>query len=599
MLNVSPLFHSSITTFPRTISAQVEFDMIDVLAQGNCITTANSTANIGGVTQAVDGLTEIKNYMTEEPNYLLLDGSFFTPPKTTDNALDSVGWWSATISDVSGNFALPYPQLTLALTLPFNSLGLTFNFSDLSNNYCNSIQVITTDINSIQNIYAVPPTSGSYFWSQALVDIVNVSITFYSTNNPYRRVHMTEILFGDRFIWSGTNIFEVDLIEELDPLGNTATPKELSASIANNLNTFNIYENGLQKKQTLKYSLSLIYPTGLPETILMGTYYLYNWRNDNNFLSSTLYARDLLDIMTGTTFYSYNYVGTPISLYDLAVSIIQDFEAQSGIYFNYNVDLAFKNIYTDGVLPILSHHDALMLVAQAGMATMYVNRFNVFYIKQSISMVPINTMLYPYELTLNMQETYPKISTQDAFNYFTINVFNNIIADSPTTIYSNDLTINGTIAIWINYNNSASADTCLAVVTGGNLIAAQYYTNAAYLTINGSGIATIIITGNILTNTSVSKTVNNAGAQPINQINLNNPLVTDDAIATNILNWFVAECLNIYLYEVETWTDPSLEVGDLVTWDSQYYTGTKLAKIIRQEFRFSGTLAGSVNGKGS
>lgn len=69
-------------------------------------------------------------------------------------------------------------------------------------------------------------------------------------------------------------------------------------------------------------------------------------------------------------------------------------------------------------------------------------------------------------------------------------------------------------------------------------------------------------------------------------------------MASNVLNWYATECSNVYLYEVESWLNPSLECGDVIYWDSQYSTDTKQAKIIRQELRFGGTLSGTMNGKG-
>lgn len=625
MLNVSQKFHDNISRFPRTISATVEFDMVDVSAQGNCTPTANSIAGIGGVVQAADGLTQTKKYMSEEQNYLQLDGSFFTPPKPSDNMLtDSIGWWSAAISDVNGNFPAPYPTLTLTLSSPFTSQGLTFLFSPLTGDYCNSIQVVTTDNNNVQTTYTISPTSASYFWSQQLTNITSVVITFYSTNNPYRRVHMAEVLFGEQFLWTGQNLFDLNILEELDPLGNSAPPGEAHASIANSLNNFNIYLGNLQKKQPFKPYLTLLYSDGTSETVPMGTFFLYNWRNDNNYLSSTLFARDLLDVMSGTTFYKYTYSGTAMTLYDLAVAVIQDFEAQTKMTIAYTIDTALKNISTSGVLPAMTHHDVLMLIAQAGMGVVYVDRYNTLHIRQTVSGQPLNAMPYTEELTLSMQETYPKIAIQDPYNYFTINIYSNSISASSSTVYSGIATINGQIGFWVKYTTPASALTCSASVTGGTLISAQYYTDAAYLVINGTGSVTITITGKTITSTTSQSVLNNAGTQPMNGVNLDNPLVTDGTMVTNILNWYAAECLNTFLYEVESWMDPSVECGDAIYWDSQYTQDNldiptlitdawmeqntllgqyyvalkKKAKIIRQEFKFVGTLSGTLNGKG-
>ena len=549
--------------------------------------------------QATDGLTQIRKYMGEENNWTLLDGSFYTPPKPSDNiATDSIGWWSASISGVSGSFAATYPTLTLTQSAPFTSLGLTFIFSPLTGDYCNSIQIVTTDNLAHQNTYNVSPTTANYFWSQQLTNIVTVVITFFSTNIPYRRVHLTEVIFGEQFLWTGQNLFDLDILEEFDPLCNSAPPKEVHVSVANSLNNFNMYLGNLQNKQPLKPYFNLIYTNGTSETVPMGTFYLYNWRNDPNYLSSTLYARDLLDIMDGTTFYAYTYSGSPITLYNLAVAIIQDFESQASLKVNYQIDIALQSISTTGVLSAMTHHDALMYVAQAGMGVLYVDRYNTLHIRQTVSQQPLNPMPYTEELTLSMQETYPTVAIQDAYNYFTLNIYTSTIAGSSSTIYSGTVPIVSQISLWVAYTISASASTCAATVTGGTLVSAIYYTDAAYLTISGSGNATITITGEAIESTTVQAVLNKAGNQPNNEVDLDNPLITTAAMATNVLNWYAAECSNLYLYEVESWGDPSLENGDILAWDSQYYTNSKYAKLIRQEFRFSGTLSCTLNGKG-
>lgn len=385
MINVSSNFHKAISVFPRTISATVEFDLVDPQAQSNCTPTANTSAGIGGVTQAMDGMTQLKKYMCEENNWTRLDGSFYTPPKPSDNiTADSVGRWSGHLSDGSTNFS-PYPVLTLTQSAPFTSMGLTFIFSPLTGDYCDSLQIVTTDLSLNVNTYYVYPNSPSYFWSQQLTNVTSVVVTFYSTNTPYRRVHLSEVLYGEQFLWTGQNLFNLDILEEFDLLGNSAPPKEVHASVANNLNSFNLFIGDLQKKQPLKPYLNLIYPNGTQETVPMGYFYLFNWMSDANYLSSTLYARDLLDLMDGTTFYTYNYSGSLITLYDLAVAIIQDFQVQATLKIRYQIDPALLGITTTGVLSAMSHHDALMYVAQAELAVLYMDRFNGLHIQQSVS----------------------------------------------------------------------------------------------------------------------------------------------------------------------------------------------------------------------
>jgi hypothetical protein len=159
--------------------------------------------------------------------------------------------------------------------------------------------------------------------------------------------------------------------------------------------------------------------------------------------------------------------------------------------------------------------------------------------------------------------------------------------------------VSGQTSLWITYSTPASASSCSATVSGGTLVSASYYTNAAYLTVSGSGNVVITITGDAISSNSVQSVLNKAGSQPVNEVDLDNPLVTTASMASNILNWYAAECQNIFLYEVDGWGDPSMECGDVIYWDSQFYTMQKQAKIIRQEYIFSGVLSSNINGKGN
>lgn len=399
---------------------------------------------------------------------------------------------------------------------------------------------------------------------------------------------------------SGTaisDIFEIVVTEELDPLGNNAPPKEAQISFANKPNGFSPYTNSLLNRQVITVTFTLLRSDGQQESVPMGTFYLYNSHFDADYQTTTLYARDLFDVMTGTT-YSGFWAVNGISLHDLAVDIIQDFQHQSGITVTYNLDPALTNIITRGLVPVLSHHDALMYVAQAGTAIMWMDRNNVLQIKQSVSNQPLNTMPYTGELTLAMQETYPKIGSQNPYNYFTANLSSYGESSGSEVIFSGTFPITGTATVQCVYTTPASGSSVTPTISGGTFVSGAFYTDLANITVSGgTGSVTITLIGTPVTSTTSQSSINNASSQPINSINLDNPLLTTASMVTNVLNWVAAQCQGIYLYESESWMNPAFECGDVIFWDSQYSTGTEQAKIIRQEFRFNGTLSGTINGK--
>jgi len=85
---------------------------------------------------------------------------------------------------------------------------------------------------------------------------------------------------------SGTEIsdsFEIVVTEELDPIGNNAPPKEAHITLSNV--GFNPYTSELQTKQVITIAFNLLLPDGTFEVVPMGTFYLYNWHSDSNYLT--------------------------------------------------------------------------------------------------------------------------------------------------------------------------------------------------------------------------------------------------------------------------------------------------------------------------
>jgi hypothetical protein len=227
---------------------------------------------------------------------------------------------------------------------------------------------------------------------------------------------------------------------------NSAPPKEAHITIGNGAGV-NPYATTLQNNQVITIAFTLALPGGTFESVAMGTFYLYNWHSDSNYLTTTLYARDLLNVMDGTQ-YTGIWAASGMSLHDLALDILNDFQIQSGITATYQIDPALSNIITRGMIPNTSHHDALMYVAQAGTAVMWMDRNNVLNIKQSVSNLPLNTMPYTEELTLAMQESYPKIATQNPFNYFTANLSSYGESTGPSQIFSGVFPVTGSANLW-------------------------------------------------------------------------------------------------------------------------------------------------------
>ena len=308
-----------------------------------------------------------------------------------------------------------------------------------------------------------------------------VSSSFHSSISSFPRTITTSATLAGVAI---SDIFEITVTEELDPLGNNAPPKEAYITIGNGTNGFSPYMSSLQTTQVITIAFTLSLPGGTLESVAMGTFYLYNWHNDSNYLTTTLYARDLLNVMDGTT-YTGLWAANGISLNDLAVAIIQDFQLQSGITVTYQIDAALSTIITRGLVPLMSHHDALMYVAQAGTAIMWMDRNNVLNIKQSVATQSLKTMPYTEELTLAMQETYPKIATQNPYNYFTASLSSYGESSTVSLIFSGTFPITGSATVWCAYSSSANGSSVVQTITGGTFVSGIFYADGANISVSG------------------------------------------------------------------------------------------------------------------
>ena len=79
-------------------------------------------------------------------------------------------------------------------------------------------------------------------------------------------------------------------------------------------------------------------------------------------------------------------------------------------------------------------------------------------------------------------------------------------------------------------------------------------------------------------------------------VEVENPLISSSQHAEDVAIWILGELKKRYLYEVRWRQNPALEVGDIVTLQTDY--GNKLSRINKQEFEFRGYLAGKTYTKG-
>ncbi|MHB8077423.1 MAG: hypothetical protein ACYDGZ_27250 [Desulfosporosinus fructosivorans] len=589
MISLSQQYKDAVYSPSRAMGAKVIFQITDVTAQGDASITVTAEASISKKAQLANDQNELSGkFATFENNYWKLDGSFVLPPKASESGPE-VGWWSNDICGSDGIF--PVPQvITVQFTQNHSSIGLTIFFDTLTDECASDFTIQVYDsLNALINTTTVTGNAlAQYTLQQNLSNYRKIVITITKWKTGYRRARVTEVVFGIVEEYIGSKLISAKVLEEIDTNSNQVSSNELMFALDNQDKRFNIMNPTgiypyLQRKQKLIAHMGIKEP--IVEYAPMGIYYLSEWKSDEGALTASFTARDILDILAQSTYRKGLYQTR--SLYNLAIDVLTD----AGIT-NYLVDAALQAISVTGYIPICKHREALQMIAIAGMAVVYSDRYGKVIIKQLTSVALTET--------IGFDNVYnpPQIKLDKLVNKVDVNVNTYTPQASSSQVHKSIITINGTQDVWIEYSDLAQ--TVSATVTGGTLNTATYFGNAALLNITAAGSITITATGTVLDKSAAVyelKDVSAPSGEQVLPLKVENTLISGNDIASNVATWILAEVKKRFLYEINWRMNPALEAGDIVTVQDNF-SSNKTMRIIRQEFVYQGYMSGKTNGRG-
>jgi hypothetical protein len=592
MITVSEAFKTAITSEEETDYAKLEFEFLDVDAYSDdsiAVTAENSFSKKDQMTNLVRDLSG--KYATLETDYFLLDGSFVLPPKSTESGYE-VGWWSSVLSQADSTFAADQVA-TITFTSDHSSIGITVTFDQSAEEYAEEFEIEAFDSGdvSIDSISVTGNTLSKYVWENNLTDYRKIVVTITKWCNPYRRARVTEIDFGIIKTYEDDKIVSLDIIEDIDTTSNTATTNEIQLMLDNSGQEFNILNPSgvypyLQRRQKLKPFYGVGLPSGV-EYVQMGVYYLNEWKSDQGGLTASFIARDMLDILTNSTYRKGKQQSR--TLYNLAEDILTD-----GAVTDYTIDSALTSITSTGNIPIMSHREALQLIAMAGKAVVYSDRSGVVQIKQLSSTASGET------IDFDMVYREPQIKLDKLVNTVDVVVNNYVAKGSSEEIHKSTINISGTVDVWCDYKEYP-AQSCSSTVSGGVKNSETFYGNSAVINITAAGSVTITITGTVLEKSqSINRTLDGSapsGEQPAT-LKIDNPLITSTSIASDVGTWILGEYNKRFLYEMDWRQNPSYEAGDIVTVEDTF-SENKTMRITKQEWTYAGALSGKTSGRGA
>lgn len=541
MIDVSRDFKQAVYAPTRKASAKVSFEILDNAAYSDATLSANTEAPLSRIHQVTDKMRKASNkYATFERDYFRLDGSFHIPPKADEGAVSELGWWSGELCGADGVFAVPQ-ILTLTFAKGHNSMGLTLHFDVTTGEYASDFDIDVYQENDvlIASEVVTDNTDAIFVWLNGLDEYRKIVITVRKWAHGFRRARIVELDFGVVNEYEGDKLIKVNLIEQMNVVGDTLPANEIKFTIDNSSKEFNIlnpegFYRFLKERQQVSLSIGIEIEEDLFEYVSTSGYYLSDWQSDEGALTTTFTARNIFELL------EKEYYPTTVidNFYDLAEDILRS--AEVVFYF---IDDSLRQIPTTGFIGKLTYRKALQCIGIASKSAVYQDRGGMVNIK-------------PFVI-LDESTSYVHFAGLDMFTGML-----------TPTVYS-------------GYD--------MKNITFDNIYKEPQINLEKLLQ---TLIMTVYING-----TKVEHTYQNSEVVEGASMKCDNPLINSVAHAADIAQWIIDESNLRALYQVNWRQNPALECGDIVILEDSF-GAKKQSRITKQEYEFAGYLSGKTETKG-
>lgn len=309
---------------------------------------------------------EVKElYATCDQDYTAVDGSMYFLPRERADVVLNQGLVS---KELLGPIEIRFP-------IEYDIKGLTIEFG--------KAYPVDFVIESDNNTVAIKGNTDGHFVTEEIFDGATFLRFTPSTmiNGQSRfRIHMVTmgigVYFDSRKILSATKREHISpIMEELPTIdfNLTVNNKDRAFDVENADSSVNFLEIG--QDITVLYGQEL--DDGSVEWLPGATVQLKEWSADDEQMEFS--ATDRFDGMDGT-YYRGLYRPEGISLYDLAVDVFSDAKIDSRTYW---IDPYLKTVRVFNPVPVVSHKEALQLIANAGRCILYQDRRGNIFLRSS------------------------------------------------------------------------------------------------------------------------------------------------------------------------------------------------------------------------
>lgn len=276
----------------RKCGILVTFEMVDIDAAETATPSVTDECEMSKAHQThnhTEGMA--KKYAVLERDFWKLDGTFILPQKELVPD-EQTGWWSDEISNDAGVFETT-PCLYFEWDSPQSSVGFTLFFDDAANQYPTKFQITAYNENDL--IIKRTIVENSSVKCEVNVPIENyrrLEFKMLETSEPYRRVRLTEVIFGVIQRFNNSNVVSASVDYAFVPISESIPSSELTLTIDNADASWNMANPKgvyayLQQTQPLD-----VYFQINGESVFMGRYFFATASAEDESMTAKITAYD-------------------------------------------------------------------------------------------------------------------------------------------------------------------------------------------------------------------------------------------------------------------------------------------------------------------
>lgn len=304
-------------------------------------------------------------YATCDQDYTTVDGSMYFLPK---DAADVVLNQGIVTDGLKGEIEIRFP-------VQYDIKGLTVEFGK-------AYPVEFTIISDNRTLNVTNNADGHYVTEEIFEGATFLRFVPAAMVNGQSRFRINQITMGIGVYFDSKKILSATKKEHISPISEelptidfdvTVDNKDRAYDVENEESTVNFLEIGQQVEVLYGQAMD----DGTIEWILGTSLALKSWSADDTEMD--FQASDCFDGMD-STYYRGQYHPNGMSLYDIAVDVLTDARVD---YRNYWIDPYLKNVLVVNPMPVVTHKEALQLIANAGRCILYQNRAGRIILKSS------------------------------------------------------------------------------------------------------------------------------------------------------------------------------------------------------------------------